>query len=107
MNALFVCSRNQWRSPTAEEIYKQRDGINARSRGTNRSARRKVTLQDIQWAERIFVMESQHKQRLLANFRLAISPHGIHVLDIPDQYLFMDPELVAMIQSAVDPLLAN
>ena len=54
MNILFICSRNQWRSPTAEAIYKNKNGIEARSAGTEPSARIKVTAKIIAWADVIF-----------------------------------------------------
>ena len=94
LNLLFVCSRNQWRSPTAERLWLKRDGINARSAGTAKSARRRVTLADIQWADAIFVMEEAHKKRLQSGFRQDVQDVMLHVLDIPDEYRFMDPELV-------------
>jgi predicted protein tyrosine phosphatase len=31
---LFICSKNQWRSPTAEKIFLQFNGYNVRSAGT-------------------------------------------------------------------------
>ncbi|HRG00407.1 MAG: hypothetical protein U0W65_01950 [Bacteroidia bacterium] len=31
MNILFVCRKNQWKSPTAEVIFKNIDGISANS----------------------------------------------------------------------------
>ena len=105
MNVLFICSKNQWRSPTAEKIYQGHNGINARSRGTASSARRSVSANDIQWADKVFVMEPKHKQRLLANFHQLIQHKEVHVLDVPDLYEFADPELVKLIQSAVDPLI--
>jgi predicted protein tyrosine phosphatase len=40
LNVLFVCSRNQWRSPTAERMFKQNPVIVARSAGTHLSAPR-------------------------------------------------------------------
>ncbi|MGB7345423.1 MAG: protein tyrosine phosphatase [Pirellulaceae bacterium] len=105
MNILFVCSKNQWRSPTAEKVYERHAEINVRSGGTASSARHRVSLSDIQWADCICVMEQKHKQRLLADFSQALARKSLHVLDIPDEYKFMDPELVSLIQSAVDPLL--
>ncbi|MGH8106566.1 MAG: phosphotyrosine protein phosphatase, partial [Arenimonas sp.] len=56
-NILFICSRNQWRSPTAEKIWHQRHGVSARSAGTSPNARRTVSAKDFQWADIIFVME--------------------------------------------------
>ena len=39
---LFVCSRNQWRSPTAAVLFKDNDLYAARSAGTSDSARIKI-----------------------------------------------------------------
>ncbi len=57
MNLLFICSRNNWRSPTAESIYKNREGFNVKSAGTEPSARIKVNAKLIDWADTIFVMK--------------------------------------------------
>ncbi len=59
MNILFVCSRNQWRSPTAEAIYKNTPAVNVKSAGTEPSARIKLTAKNIAWADIIFVMEKR------------------------------------------------
>jgi len=72
MNILFVCSRNQWRSPTAEEIYKNHPEIKARTAGTEPSARIKLTAKMIHWADLIFAMEKKHKQRMLQKFPLEL-----------------------------------
>ncbi len=105
MNILFICSKNQWRSPTGEEIYRRHAGLNVRSRGTASSARRRLCLDDVQWADLIFAMENKHKQRMLADYPAAMKFKSIQVLDIPDEYRFMDPELVTLIQTSVDPFL--
>jgi len=70
-NLLFICSRNQWRSPTAEKIYTQK-GYKARSAGTSPNAKRTVSVNDINWSTHIFVMEKKHKQRLIAKFHKLI-----------------------------------
>ena len=54
MNILFVCSRNEWRSPTAEEIYKNSTKHVARSAGTSDNARIKVSERLLDWAEVVF-----------------------------------------------------
>lgn len=104
-NVLFVCSRNQWRSPTAEEIWRKHPRLSVRSAGTSPNARRKVSVEDIRWAHVICVMESKHKSRLLAEFTRLLDHKTIHVLDIPDDYQFMDPELVQMLEQSAGPLL--
>jgi len=101
MNLLFVCSRNQWRSPTAEEIYKNYSGLNVRSAGTEPSARIKLTAKTIEWANLIFVMEKKHKQRMIEKFPVEIERKKIIILDIPDEYQFMDEELVEDIKTKV------
>ena len=57
MNILYVCSRNQWRSPTGELVYRKTPGVTVCSAGTSPRARRTVSAKDITWADRIFVME--------------------------------------------------
>ncbi len=107
MNVLFVCSKNQWRSPTAEKIYRDRPGIQVRSGGTSSKARHQVNQSDIQWADLILVMEKKHKQRLAADHPKAMRYKEVHVLEIEDLYQFMDPELIEELQAAVDPILGS
>lgn len=105
MNILFVCSRNQWRSPTAEVLYKNKAGLNVRSAGTASSARIKLTAKSIEWADVIFAMEKKHKQRMRDTFGAEICSSKVIVLDIPDEYRFMDPELMEEIKAKVDSYL--
>lgn len=105
LKILFVCSRNKWRSPTAEAIYKNRQGLSVRSAGTEPSARLRVSSQDIAWADTIFVMEKKHKQRLLNNFPGETRNKKVIVLDIEDDYNYMDDELVETIKQSVEPYL--
>lgn len=51
LNVMFVCSRNQWRSPTAEKMYENDDRLNVRSRGTTRNAIQTITANDIKWSD--------------------------------------------------------
>jgi len=105
MKLLFICSRNQWRSPTGEAIWRRVEGIEARSAGTSRNARRRVSLGDIRWADLVLVMEEKHASRLKAEFRQELRHRPVHVLDIPDDYPFMDPALVELLEETVAPLI--
>jgi predicted protein tyrosine phosphatase len=98
MNLLFICSRNQWRSPTAEAIFKNDPRHTARSAGTSKSARIVVNESMLRWADIVFVMEKRHRQILLERFE---TDKEIVVLNIPDEYQFMDAELVEMITTCV------
>jgi protein-tyrosine phosphatase len=102
VNLLFVCSRNRWRSPTAEAIYKSRQGHDVRSAGTEPSARVRVSSKDILWADIIFAMEKKHKERILDRFHMETDSKQLVVLDIEDDYEYMDEELVQMIRLSVD-----
>ena len=105
LNVLFVCSRNQWRSPTAEQVWRRHPHVQARSAGTSASARRVVSVADIAWADVVLVMEDKHKSRLLAEHGQALRHKPLHVLDIPDDYRYMDPELVDLLGDPVAHLL--
>ena len=105
MNILFICSRNQWRSPTAEKIWQKHPALSVRSAGTSPNARRRVSVKDLQWAEVIFVMEDKHKSRLMADYRHIIEHKRLQVLDIPDEYQFMDAELVESLRKSVAAIL--
>lgn len=98
---LFVCSRNQWRSRTAEEIFRDLPGFSVKSAGTEASSRIRVTEGLIGWADIIFVMERKHRAILVERFGEALAGRVIHCLDIPDEYGFMDAELVGMLRGAV------
>ncbi len=98
---LFVCSRNRWRSPTAEAVANRIDGCHARSAGTEPSARVRVSEKLIGWADWIFCMEKRHVGRLRERFAPPLlDGKRLVCLDIPDDYEFMDPELVALLEAA-------
>ena len=105
MNILFICSKNQWRSPTAEQVWRKHPGLSVRSAGTSPTARHPVSSVDLAWADVVFVMEEKHKSRLLAEYRRVIGGKPLHVLDIPDEYRYMDPELVGQLQTSVGDIL--
>lgn len=100
-NLLFICSRNQWRSPTAEQVYRNHPQLAVRSAGTSPRAKRTVSAKDIQWADQVFVMEQKHKDRLQAQFSRLLQFKKLHVLDIADEYQYMDKELIEIIQQSM------
>ena len=98
---LFICSRNRWRSPTAERLFDGVPGCQARSAGTEPGARVRVNEKLLGWADTIFCMERRHLQRLRERFADVLEGKEIHVLDIPDDYRFMDPELIVALRTAL------
>jgi predicted protein tyrosine phosphatase len=81
-NLLFICSKNQWRSPTAELLFKNHLIHSAKSAGTSDKGRVKVNQKIISWADLIFVMERKHRKILEHNFSESLADKPITVLDI-------------------------
>jgi predicted protein tyrosine phosphatase len=102
-NLLFICSKNQWRSPTAEALFKNHPVHQARSAGTGEQARIKVNQKMLDWADVVFVMERKHRD--LIKQRFTLSGQKLMVLDIEDHYRFNDPELIAMLRTALEEYL--
>jgi predicted protein tyrosine phosphatase len=102
VNLLFVCSRNRWRSATAEAIYRNSVVHRVKSGGTEPSAVVRVSAKDISWSDIIFAMEKNHKIRLEEKFPAEIRNKRIVVLNIEDNYEYMDAELVEMIKISVE-----
>lgn len=107
LNLLFICSRNQWRSPTAENIYKNQPGICARSAGTSPNGVIRVNTKHILWADLIFAMEKKHKDIIQLKFPEETAGKKIIVLNIPDEYQYMDKYLISDLKSKVDPWLTD
>ncbi len=107
MNILFVCSRNKWRSSTAETVYKSRQDHKVKSAGTEPSAKIRVSSKNILWADIIFTMEKRHRQRLIQNFPNETVGKKIIILDIEDNYKYMDIELIEIIKTSVEPYLLD
>lgn len=99
---LFLCSRNQWRSPTAEALFKSHPHYAARSAGTENGARIKVTACHLGWADLIFCMERKHADRLREKFPGEILGKPVVILRIPDDYpAAHDPALIEHLRTAL------
>ena len=95
IRALFICSRNRLRSPTAEQIFAAWPGIETDSAGLSPDAETPLTPEQIDWASIIFVMENAHRIRLSRQFRKYLTRTRGFCLGIADDYSFMPPELIA------------
>jgi predicted protein tyrosine phosphatase len=100
---LFVCSQNKLRSPTAEQVFSNRPGFEVASAGTDRNAENPISPEIIEWADVIFVMERAHRNRLSKQFRSHLKDKRIVCLDIPDDYEYMDPMLIRLLEVKVGP----
>ena len=99
---LFVCGRHQWRSPTAEDIYRNDPRLEVRSAGVSSKSPHQISAKDLDWADLVLVMEQKYKTRILQKFRDRSNMPRIVSLDIPDDYQRMDPGLVDLIREGTE-----
>ena len=100
-NLLFLCSRNRLRSPTAERVFGSWPGVETASAGLAPDAEELVTADHLEWANIIFVMERAHRAKLQRRFKAHLKRARVICLDIPDDYDFMQPELVTLLEQRV------
>jgi len=105
-NLLFICSQNKLRSPTAEAVFAGRPGIDVDSAGLNNDAIVPLTPEQLAWADIIFVMENVHRAKLNRKYKRHLDGQRVIVLGIPDDYAYMDPALVVLLEKKVPSFLA-
>ncbi len=104
---LFICSQNRLRSPTAEQVFASEPGIEVSSAGLNHDAENPVTPELLEWADLIFVMEKAHRSKLSSKFQRYLNNKKIVCLGIPDNFTFMDPQLIYLLQLKVPNFLTS
>lgn len=98
---LFICSENRLRSPTAETVFSEYEGVEAIGAGTNADAETTVSGDLMEWADVILVMEKMHRNKVSKKFKALLKNKRIITLDIPDNYDCMQPELIQLLKSKV------
>lgn len=101
---LFVCTANEHRSKTAEELAKSYGGIKAKSAGVRELARIKISKQLLKWADLVVVMEDWHREEITRRFPNICLKKRIINFDIPDMYPYMSPELVTILKQKIKEL---
>lgn len=91
------------RSLTAEKMFSGSMLYDVKSRGVAKDARIRLTESDIGWADVIFVMEKNHKNRIAQDFRSAVVGKRIVCLFIEDIYDLMEPALVQELRQKLAP----
>lgn len=78
-------------------------GVETASAGLAPDADTPVDPDMLAWADVIFVMEAAHRAKLQRRFGPHLKRARMVVLNIPDDYDFMQPELVARLETTVAP----
>lgn len=107
MNLLFVCTQNRLRSPTAEQVFADWPGVETASAGLGNEAAVPVSPELLQWADIVFVMEPAHRTRLAQRFKAHLRRARVVCLGIPDDYDYLQPELVELLKRKVTPFLRS
>jgi predicted protein tyrosine phosphatase len=107
VRVLFVCRQNRKRSATAERVFSKRADLDVRSAGIDPDALVRINERMLDWAQWIFVMEERHRQELEQLFPGHAALASVICLEIPDDYAFLDPELVDLLESRVARHLQN
>jgi predicted protein tyrosine phosphatase len=102
---LFICTQNRLRSPTAEQVFATWPDVETDSAGLGNDADVPLSAEQVAWADIIFVMEKAHRNRLATRFKRHLNGKRVICLDIPDDYDYMQPELVALLEKKVGPFL--
>lgn len=96
---LFLCSQNKLRSPTAADLFADTEGVETDSAGLNNDAVVPLSSEQIAWADLILVMETAHKSRLNRKWKKHLAGKRVAVLDVPDDYQYMDDDLVELLKA--------
>ena len=98
---LFICHLNRMRSATAERVFCKRPDLEVKSAGTAPDALVRVNALMLEWADVIFTMDANQRQALDRMFPGHPALEQIICLDIPDDFLFLEPGLVKLLEERV------
>lgn len=101
MKVLFICNQNQHRSKTAEELF--RDRFETKSAGLYNTEQ--VSEETFRWADVVVVMEEEQREELGKRFPETYLKKRILSLDIPDIYIYMQPELITALNEKIKEVL--
>lgn len=104
LNVLFVCTENRLRSPTAQGVFMRDPELFVRSGGISETAVKRVTQEDLKWADLVVVMEPWQRRFIKKNFPVYAKTTRMICLDIPDIYDYMAPELIAELKKKLIPI---
>ena len=103
IRVLFLCHYNRKRSATAERVFGKDPTLEVLSAGTSDEAMVQVNQRMLEWADLIFVMDELQVEHLAVLFPGHESLGRVICLHIADDYHFLDPALVAMLQERTAP----
>ncbi len=105
---LCVCSAGLLRSATLQNFLIKEYGYNVRNCGTEESyALIPISEALVKWADEIVFVNDENYNKVSDELDNFLVQHKCHVLDIPDQYSFNDPILVAECKKQYENIVLN
>ena len=101
---LFICGRGRHRSPTAAQFFSSNADWETDSAGLGADSDDVVSAGQVVWATDIAVMEKRLQARLRQMFPKLVSGKRIVCLDVPDDFAFMQEELIALLRARIGRL---
>ena len=102
LKLLFVCTVNRMRSATAHKIFESDSRFYVDSAGTDKSAEAVLEHEHLVWADAIIVMEKHHRDFIRHKYPEFYKNKKIVCLYIPDDFYFMQPELISILRDKVE-----
>lgn len=103
IRVLFLCHYNRKRSATAERVFGKDPALEVLSAGTSEEAMVRVNHRMLEWADIVFVMDGEQIEALGRMFPSDPALAKVVCLEIQDNYHFLDPELVSILQQRTQP----
>jgi predicted protein tyrosine phosphatase len=100
---LFICQLNRSRSATAERLFCKRPDLDVCSAGTSEDALVRVSQRMLEWADIIFTMDPEQHRALERMFPGHAVLDRLICLDISDDFAFLEPTLVKLLEERVPP----
>jgi predicted protein tyrosine phosphatase len=102
LKLLFVCTVNRMRSATAHKIFESDQRFEVDSAGTDKSANTVLEPEQLEWADAVIVMEKCHRTFIRDKYPEFYNKKKIVCLYIPDDFDFMQPELISILKAKVE-----
>jgi len=104
---LFVCTHNQVRSRTAEQIYRNRPDLEVRSAGTAEHASVPLTPELFEWADQVFVFSKRQRRVIEERFPNSLGGKTVVCLHLPDKFEYKSPKLVIKLTGKLERYLGK
>ncbi len=104
---LFVCTHNQVRSPTAEQIYRGRPDLEVRSAGIAEHATVPLTQELFDWADQVFVFSKRQRRIIQARYGASYAGKVVVCLRMADRFEYKSPELIVKLTGKLSPYLGS